>query len=518
MAAALLGAGPLAGQRADVVRGSRYVATTDWMTEVASRLRMRGLLASLNPLAQPWTRDEVARAVARVAPEALDTMPRQVSHALRLLREELGPELLRLAGMDSLAMGFSAHGGVIAATNPRIDPYLPLRTGQPAANGAPRDPRFMWQDHGAGGWAERGAIAADLQVGWDYAQRRADPGGIDPKRIFDALPDNQVAYVSLQFRDGGFDFGRLRRNWAPVGSKGLMLSDSPLGIPQIGYHFGGRNVQVRGFVGELDTLAAQERYVAAHRIEYLRENFALSLGELKVYASSGGPRLTTFNPVEVFFITGDKLGGEVLTNTSLNGQIWMRRGALTLAGETFVDDMWVAHRAPPRVAFSAAADYAGLPSGIELGVAYRLVYSFTYWTPDSHQGVDHLEYYGRGLGDNDSDYDRLAVHANLYPNVAGLRLTPTIALQRKGEWDFHSSLLADTLWLARPGFLQGVQERTVRIALAGRYQPTRRVFAEWDAGMNLVKNVDHVVGAGRSEFSAMLRVSAMWSTPTRRAP
>jgi hypothetical protein len=291
-----------------------------------------------------------------------------------------------------------------------------------------------------------------------------------------------------------------------------MVSDAAIGIPQIGYDLGGRNLALRGFVGELDTLLGRERYIAAHRVEYLTDDFAVTIGESKVYGSSGGVRLSNLNPVEVFFLSGDKVGGEDPTNTALDGMFWWRRGRMTLSGETFLDDVWVQKHAPARGGLSASARWFG---PVDVGIDYRAVLSFTYWTI---RGMDQVSYYGRGIGDNFSDYDRWTVHANYYPPVAGLRLTPTIARQRKGEWDFRLPGIADSVWKASSTFLQGVPEKTTRLALAGRYQPTRRAFAEWDAGVNLVTNANHRRGRDLSELSAMVRLGIVLSAPNRRAP
>jgi hypothetical protein len=506
---------PMAHGQQSAARGSRFIGTSDWMTEVATRLRARGHLKSLNPLVLPWTRDEVAREVAAIPAEETDTMPRHVAQWFALLRSELRPEISRIFKHDSVAVGFKTWFNTVAATSPRIDPYFPIRSGVVPINGKRRDDQKVWPAYGVGGWAERGPFAADLQIGYDFPLRRADPDGQFPRRIFDAMPDNEVSYLSAHINNAAIVVGRLRRNWAPLGAKGLMVSDNAVGIPQLGFELGGRNLVVNSFIGELDTLLGKERYIAAHRIQYSTENFAIAVGEAKVYLSKGGPRLVNLNPVEIFFITGDKLGGEEFTNTALNGQFWLRRGRLSLGGETHVDDMFAFanRKAPPRIGMSMSADYVTPVHWLELGADYRMVASFTYWTPEGHQNVDQWSYYGRGIGDNQSDYDRVTFRANVYPAIAGLRLTPTVALQRKGEWDFRVGTLPDSIWHNRPMLIQGVGENMTRLALAGRWQRSRSLFAEWDAGINLVKDASHVAGDDRTEFSAMFRVGVMWSAP-----
>jgi hypothetical protein len=512
-----LGQPALAQGSPSAPRGSRLIATTDWMTETVSRVRERGYLGALSPLSQPWERNEVARALSAIPVAAFDTMPRHVAGWLRLLRSELAMELARLEGRQTAPVGFMAWGGATMGTSPRVDPYFPLRKGVAPFDSLPRNKQNVWPFFGGSGWAERGALAAELRIGTDIALRRADPDGNWPRRLFDVLPDNEVSYLSGRFADGGFVVGRLRRNWAPIGSKGLMVSDAAFGLPQIGYDFGGRNLVVRGFVSELDTISGRERYFVAHRIEYLRDNFAISLGESKVYGSKGGARLVNFNPIEIFFITGDYLGGEEWTNTTLDGQFWLRRGRMTFSGETLVDDAWVTLRAPLRAALSASTRYLG-PGWFDVGLDYRVVLSFTYWSPTHHERVDRFLYHGRGLGDNFTDYDRWTLFGSIYPGVSGLRLTPTVALQRKGEWDLRQPGIANDVWLTQKSFLQGIAESMTRFAIAGRYQPSRDAFFEWDAGLNLVRNADHVAGRSLSEFSAMARFGLLWSRPGLGTP
>lgn len=496
-------------------RGSRFIATDDWMNDAIIRLRERGLLGSLDALAQPWQRNDVAREVARIPVSAFDTMPRPVAHWLRLLRSELGPELQRLAGTDSLKLGYAARVGVVSATSPRIDPLMPLRRNQPTLNGKPRDGRGFWQYGSGEGWAEDGPFALNLRLGWNLALRHADPDGRDPGRVFDTFPDNQETYGSATFANGSIVVGRLHRNWAPVGTSGLGISDNGIGISQIGYEVGSDVLKLRGFVGELDTLLGNQRWVVAHRLEYNKRDFAASIGEEEVYGSNNGPLISNLNPVEVFFITDDHVAGESPSNSALDGQFWARHGGWTFGGEAFMDDIWISHHAPMRAAGNAFTQYVGANGLWDAGLAYRRVTSFTYWTIHDN---DRLTFYGRSLGDEFSDYDRLTFHTDYYPPVSGLRLTPTLAYQRKGEWDYRKAGIPDSVWKASPTFLQGIPEKTARAALAGRYQPTRLGFIDWDAGVNFVSNANHVNGYSLTEFSAMLKFGVVWSGPDRRAP
>ena len=109
-------------------------------------------------------------------------------------------------------------------------------------------------------------------------------------------------------------------------------------------------------------------------------------------------------------------------------------------------------------AVSGGVQYTGVAPWLELGADYRAVSALTYWT--MHY-VDQWSFYRRGLGDNFSDYDRLRLHASLFPRMSGVRLTPEIAIQRKGEGDFRMPPFPDdaTFRNARSLFL-GVRETT----------------------------------------------------------
>ena len=519
-----LPATPVAAQGDPAVSGSRLLPADAWLMDPVARLRQRGFLRGLQPLAQPYARDDVAREVAAITPADEARMSRAARQWLAILRLELGPELARRAGRDSLAMGFVVSTGGVVFTNPRLDPMLPLRAGQRAPDGEPREGTSGWRIPNSwpissfGGWGERGAFAAELRFGWDLWLRRGDPDGRDPKRGFDVLPDGELAYVTGRWQHGGLEIGRFRRNWAPLGQEGLLIGPSAFPLPQVGYSLGGRQLKLRGFVAALDTVRGTERFATMHRLEYQRGDFALSIGEGKVYGSTSGPKLQSFLPMEISFITLDRIPGELPANVMIDGQLWWRRGSTLLTGEWLVDDFWILGDRPSRMALSGGLRWTPPAREVEVGVEYRVVQSLTYHSIEPRQNIDGWTHWGRGLGDNFSDYDRARVYAHWFPQVAGLRLSPSVAVQRRGEWDFRRPALPDSLFPRLRSFLQGTPERMVRLSVAGRYQPNRRLVADWDAGWNRVANAGHVPGRSLTEFQGMIRVGMLWSAPHRDAP
>jgi len=449
------------------VHGSRLLPADSWFMDPVIRLRQRGYLRGLAPLAQPYTRDDVARELASISADDMARMSRPVKQWVEILRRELAPELARRAGRDSLAMGFVAYTGGVAFTNDRVDPMMPWR-GEGTRDGEPREGVSGWRIpnswpiSGFGGWGERGPFAAELRFGWDLWLRRGDPDGRDPRRGFDVLPDGDLAYVSGRWQHGALEVGRLRRNWAPLGQEGLLIGPSSFPIPQVGYTLGGKQLVLRGFVAALDTIRGTERFLTAHRLEYQRDDFALSIGEGKVYGSTTGPKLQSFLPMEISFLTLDKVPGETPANVMIDGQLWWRHRSLVLSGEWLVDDFWILGDRPSRMALSGALRWVPNDRTVELGGEYRGVQSLTYHSIEPRDNIDSWTHWGRGLGDNFSDYDRARVYAHWFPSVTGLRLTPSVAVQRRGEWDFRKPALPDSLFQVMSSFLQGTPERMMR--------------------------------------------------------
>ena len=119
----------------------------------------------------------------------------------------------------------------------------------------------------------------------------------------------------------------------------------------------------------------------------------------------------------------------------------------------------------------------------------------------------HLD---RGLGDPWSDYDRLTLRADWYPSIQGLRVSPVLQFQRKGEGDYRNP---DPPQLGLPGIFHGVLETTKRVAVQGRYQPRREAFLEWDIGRSFISDPGHVNGPSEGRFSVLVRLGITFEFP-----
>ncbi|KPJ93642.1 MAG: hypothetical protein AMS18_05325, partial [Gemmatimonas sp. SG8_17] len=163
IAALLIVAGP-ATAAAQEALGSRNLAVDHWAYEYIERLRPRGYLSNLNPLAQPYRRLEVARGLAGLNP---DTLRSPVAGWVRMLQQEFARELERLEGRESQAWGFELAAGTSGSTSQRLDALRPTGDAD------------IWPWYRAGAWGEVGALAAEARLAGDVFLTD-DPDGLDP--------------------------------------------------------------------------------------------------------------------------------------------------------------------------------------------------------------------------------------------------------------------------------------------------------------------------------------------------
>lgn len=485
---------------------SHLLATDHWSYEYIRRLRDRGYLAGLNPLVQPYRRVEVARGLADLE---RDTLGEPVAGWVRLLRDEFERELDLLDRDKAVRWGEVMVAGTRASTSRRLDALRPLGDAG------------VWPWYNLGAWVETGPLTAEVRLlGDNYVadapDGTGDPDGLDPGQRRGGRSDH--AYVSLQYPWGAFTLGRLKRNWAPLGTAGLMVSDVPTSYPQIAFEASAGRLSLRAFTGELDTIMGQKRYLAAHRIDYGTEYLFLSFGESILYAAERGASLLRYlNPVEFLFFDADNEPSDVTINLMLDIQFWYRHGEVVVHGEGMLDDIDVdpkgQDRAPTRYGFRIGSRW--LPRSIPLtfGLEYEQISSFAYRTSGT---VDHYSYLQRGVGANFTDYDRFTLSADVFAPVQGLTITPTVQVQRQGEGDLRVPFGSYDQFRASPALFLGVKETTYRLGLRGRYQPNRLLWVAWDVGENFVRNARHVGGDNVTNFSGVAEVGLMIELPLRR--
>jgi len=291
---------------------------------------------------------------------------------------------------------------------------------------------------------------------------------------------------------------------------GLLVSRNPLSYPQLGVDVRLGRIALQSFTGELDTLAGTRRYLAANRFAYSTARTTLALTEAVLYSGSGA-LLQFLNPFTILQFEHENPPGEGLAeNLMLGLQFWRAWGRVETYAEGLLDDIDLQpasgkRRAPTRYALTAGVRWRPSGERLEAAVEYQRVSSYAYRSVRPADRFDHL---GRGLGPNFADYDHLAALADVFPGIAGLRLTPGLEVLRQGEGDFRAPFPEDTVFRSSPSLLLGVAERTVRASLRGRYQPLGAFWLSWDLGHGWIRNAGHVAGASTSRFEALVSAGA----------
>ncbi len=499
----IFAAAPLAAQPAGG-SGSRVLEYDHWSYEHIQRLRSRGYLTSLNPLVRPYRRLEVARGLQALDP---DTLTGPQAHWVRLLRREFAGELRRLGGESAVPWGLQVQVEVTGSSSRRFDPLRPM--GEEGA----------WPRGTGGVWAEVGALAAEIRIEGD-AHLVDEVDGIPLSNGQIGRTDHAYASVSVPF--GSLTFGRLKQSWSALGTTGLMISAAAPAYPQLALEAHLGPLALRSLTGELETIpqpttmAGLKRYISAHRFDFQQENLVLSVGEGTLFASEHGLQLRFLNPFEFLLAERSDEPSDIVENVGADLQVWTLVGGVELFGEFFLDDVDVSPGArdaePFTYAFTVGSRIPGLVDWLELGVEYGQVSSFAYRPPNV---VDVWSYLGRGLGANYSDFDRFTFAVSLFPPLPGLRLTPTLQVQRQGEGDLRDPVPPRDEFLASPNLFLGVKETTVRVALRGRYQPTPFFWIEWDLGRNIVRDAAHVPGDDVESFEGVVRLGAILTVPVR---
>jgi hypothetical protein len=496
--------------------GSRILSIDSWAYEAIERLRTRGYLSGLNPMVQPYRRIDLA--VELVGVDA-DTLPGPTAGWVRLLKRELAPEFSRLSGSEDEAAAQRLGGQFLleatASDSRRRDPLMPFRT---TANEGLKD--RAWWNWAGGLWLETHNIAAETRLFWDswWRETHGDPDGRHPGG-FKQLGRTDNAYLTLAYPWGNIWVGRFKRNWGPIGQNGMMIGDNATPLPQIGLDLGRGNFTFRFLAGELESVDGRQRYLVGNRIDYRRGNFWVSLGQSALYSGESAV-LRLFNPLEfIFFDHSATYDQQAISgNVMFNVTFWAQVGQGTLYGEFVLDD-FDRNSLSGQVAIEATSyqlslggRYMGVSDRLELGLDYRRVSAWSYRSGVTTEIWMHLD---RGLADPFSDYDRLTLRADWYPPVRGLRISPVLQFQRKGEGDYRIPFPPRDEVLGQPGIFHGVLETTKRVALQGRYQPRSEVYMEWDLGRSFISNAGHVDGSNEGRFSLFIRFGLNFEFPWR---
>ncbi|HVH11200.1 MAG TPA: hypothetical protein VM736_15505 [Gemmatimonadales bacterium] len=490
--AALLGGARLSAQERDA---SPYLPSSHWAIPYLEHLIAAGAIKDPTPLTRPLRRRDALRAL-----EAADTLRLSVAtvSTIRLLETALAdaaePHRVRLEG----------HVGLAAANYARRDPLAAIEETGPRQSGP---------GHGTG--------SADLELALvtDHVAAVTRPE-VDTRLKYD--PDwfgkkdrviagrTAEAYVDAEWQNVDLFFGRLDRNWGPSGIQGLLLSDDPYGLDHFHFSLGTTTLKLQWVAAQLDDLdsagVVEHRFMMQHRLLFTPEHWAIALWDASVV--SGQARSFDFwylNPLNLGILEQWNKGGE--QNAFLGFDV-QHTGAITLFAQFLLDDIQIDRNGPgdlkpPSYGFTIGAK-SPLGSAPASGTLfYTRVTNLTYRNEDPYSLP---LYHFLGTGRNFDDYDQATLQVTVLPR-AGLLLTPEITLLRQGEGDPRLPQPPVSAYSTTATIFQGVVERALRLAIAGRYAPSERLSVTFDAGVHHITNYQHVTGDTRTRVLGTVGVA-----------
>jgi hypothetical protein len=479
-------------------QASPYVPLHHWATPYAEHLIARGAIADPTPLSRPFRAADLVHAL-----RDMDSV--RVTQAEWRVAQRLIAELDR--GGEAPLGRVEGHASLAAATHALRDP-LGTRCRPTASGCAARDPDAS-RVFASGGLAATLFLGPVVAVTHPYFDTRLkfDPDWYGRKERFVA-GRNAEAYLDAQLRFIELFFGSLDRNWGPSDAPGILLSDSPYDLDHAALRVGTSGVQLEGTAAQLNDLvdtagAVHHRYLIQHRL-WIRPPGRWTLAAWEAFVLSGVGR-----SLEMWYLNILNLGMLTQVNTRANANTFLgfdfeRKGSVTVFGQAMLDDIQIDRQVPSDRKPTSYAFTIGARGGGGGGVPRRSVAWRAYYTQVSnlaYRNEDDLQvplHHGLGTGRDFADYDQLTARVSAMAG-AGLLVEPEVTWLRQGEGDPRLPHPPVASYPGRPTMFEGVVERTLRLALAARYD-RGPLSLSTDAGVHLVSNANHVSGESDQRF------------------
>jgi len=480
LVATSLSAAPLAAQT-----GSPYVPLGHWAMPYVEYLISGGGIADPTPLTRPLKQADLVLAL-----EAADTLRLgdAARAAVRRLLREFRPQV------QGARYRVELGAGLAAASYPMRDP-LEIGRGVPARQAVRR---------GFASGSGQVLLAFGPFVGVSHPT-------VDTRLQFDpdwtATGDNatrwEEGYLSGQWRHGELFFGILDRNWGPSGIQGVLLSDDPYSMDHLYLSIGTERVQLAAIATQLDSRtdtsgAIVNRYMIYHRL-WLRPRgrWTVALWEASVLSGVGRQLEPWYLNVATLSVLRQGTTG---TNAnSFVGFDFERHAGTTLFGQFMLDDIQVSRNVPSELKPTSYAFTVGAKGRLRGPAAWTLFY--TQVANLTYRNEDNLQvplFHGLSTGRNFADYDQATAKLSILTR-SGALLEPEVTLLRQGEGDPRLPHPPVSEYPSTATILQGVVQRTIRLALGGSWQR-----AGWgvvaNGGVHFVHNDGHVAGASATHF------------------
>jgi hypothetical protein len=490
LVAAVVLAGVL-GPRCVRAQASPYLPLDDPRLPLLEHLIARGDIEDPSPMVRPVRRADALRVLA---PADTAGAPRLVAALRAALEEVPGGQAWRLA----------ARGGAQAYSHIRRDLLHPL-----GPDGARPYADFTGEAV-FGPFALESRLAAEPRIVDDPEW----PGRKDLTLAW-RFPD---AYLSAQFKYGSIFYGQMDRNWGPVGTAGIGVSD--FGYPQVeaGFRLGTRTFELEALARSLydarDSLGnVVHRYFFAHRAgARLSDRLRIGLWETVVLAGvdrqfDGRYRnpLTSLLFANQFGLGAD---GNVMIGADAH---WRVRGRATLEAQLGIDDLQYenpsgATRYPNRWALTVAG-FGPLGRALGWRAFYTQASSLAFRTANPFENFTDA---GVGIGRNFDDMDQVTLTVSV-PRGTRWLLTPELTLLRQGEGAINAPFPTTPAEAgATPQIFIGVVERTWRAAL-GLRGTEGPLDLSLNAGFHHVVNADHQEGRTVDRFEGRFQATVGFS-------
>lgn len=228
------------------------------------------------------------------------------------------------------------------------------------------------------------------------------------------------AYMNINF--GGFDLfiGRTARNWGPVHSYGLLISDNPYTYDQVSFSYTHNRLKFSWIFAPLESLTGIEykpkdstytswgtsnKYINGHRLDIrIRDDFHIGLTEMAIYGGADRRfELAYANPITFYYGVqrNDRKG---MSGLWLLDIFYKPIPKITFYGQFLIDDIVVNNdpgvddraRYPDRLGLVTSLRSGDLlMDGLDLNLSYARIWNRTY---QSLRSWENYHYRGLGLG------------------------------------------------------------------------------------------------------------------------
>ncbi|MEW5701543.1 MAG: capsule assembly Wzi family protein [Candidatus Zixiibacteriota bacterium] len=485
------------------------VPLDSWIYDAVFELSSQGEFRSLLLHTRPYTRGEIAAAVADMTTTA------SLSQGARCLWARLRQEFA-----EELATG--ASGGnqqpgdrVRLAVGPgmRLDQfchgYAKNRVGLDLAGS------YSASDH----------LTARTRVRIDSDGRHDTQfHGEYWKEKFTAWVDQAV--ITGRFGRLRAAFGREFWRWGPSPIDAMLISDHSPSFDGLRLTYRGRRWAFSFHATRLESMGTDptdpdepagvaDRYLVGHRLDWRpRHNLEFAFSEVLVFG--GVDRRWPFyymNPLLPYY--WEQLNNDVNDNPlwSVEGS-WRPYPGLALYGEWLIDDFQIDFVSEPQQ-IGVTGGIAWTPNAADrrlfLNVEYQRINTFVYGQGRSWNRFMHgRDYTGKAIGigsDLGTDADRMTLRPRYH-------LSATVDLTALAEHIRRGSNRIDTPQEGsvpkHVAFPSGVVERHARVGAGLRVNIRARLVGECQAGYDRVRNAENVPGCTHEGLFVRLQLQGFW--------